>query len=256
MGGNKKEPLDKALVSRGLAATVEQARPLIMAGKVIVDDHMVDKPGTPVGLKAHLRIKGPPSAYVGRGGTKLAGPLDAFRISVSGQTVLDVGASTGGFTDCLLQRGAGRVYAVDVGYGQLAWKLRSDPRVVVLERTNIKNLTGHEIRPPADLAVIDASFISLQKILPSVLKLLVPDGAVLGLIKPQFEAPKGAVGPGGIVSDPRVQRDVIRAVTVTARNLGLRIIGITESPIKGQKGNREFFIYAKKSPVSGCVPQT
>jgi len=243
----KKRPLDKLLVEKGLAPAEEQARPLIMAGKVIVDDHMVDKPGTPVSPHAHIRLRDMPGAYVGRGGQKLEKPLDLFTITLTDKTVIDVGASTGGFTDCLLQRGASRVFAVDVGYGQLAWKLQQDERVVNLERTNIRQLSPNRLQPPPHLAVVDVSFISVKKILPHLIALLRPDGEILSLIKPQFEAKRQAVERGGIVSDKKQYQKIIQDIAQTAMGLSLHLIGVTESPVPGHKGNREFFLYAKKT---------
>lgn len=246
----RKERLDKILTAKGLTTSVQQAGSLIMAGKVIVDDHMIDKPGTLTALHSHIRIKDHPGPYAGRGGTKLEKPLDVFNISVKGRTVLDVGASTGGFTDCLLQRGAALVFAVDVGYGQLAWKLRKDKRVVNLERTNVRDLAPRDIMPAPDLAVIDASFISLNKIMPKVVSLLGPEGEILSLIKPQFEVKKGSVGKGGIVTDIKQYQAVTKGLILAAHGLSLLVAGIMESPIRGQKGNREFFLYTKKSPYS------
>ena len=246
MARKKKEHLDKILVERGLVPALSIAKPLIMAGKVLVDDHMVDKPGTLVSLQSNIRIRDLPSPYVSRGGEKLEKPLETFNISVTGRTVLDVGASTGGFTDCLLQKGASLVFAVDVGYGQLAWKLQKDKRVVGLDRTNITTLNPEDLRPPPDLAVIDVSFTSLKKILPHITALLTPDGETLSLVKPQFEVKKGSVGKGGIVRDIKQYQKVIQELVIAARRLSLKVTGIMESPIQGQKGNREFFMYMKK----------
>jgi len=245
LNSTKKQPLARLLVARGLAADLPAARSLIMSGRVVVDDHRIDKPGTLVAPCAGIRLKGLGSAYVGRGGEKLAQPLATFSITVDGKRVIDVGASTGGFTDCLLQHGAARVFAVDVGYGQLAWKLQQDPRVTVLDRTNIRNLTPADVQPSPDMAVIDASFISLAAILPHVAGLLTPEGEIICLVKPQFEAPPAAVGEGGIVSSEKQYQEVIRAVVQSAHNLSLRVLGIMESPIRGRKGNREFFIYLR-----------
>jgi len=238
--------LDKLLVTRGLASTLAEAQALIMAGSVIVDDHAIDKPKSLIPLSAQIRLKRTPKKYASRGGTKLEKALDTFNISVTDKAVLDVGASTGGFTDCLLQRGARSVYAIDVGYGQLAWRLREDPRVVVLERANICALSQQEIPVPADLAVIDVSFTSLKKIWPSVIALIKSEGALLSLVKPQFEAKKEDVEEGGIVRSIKTYQKVMQAMVETARALSLHVVGITESPIRGQKGNREFFLYAIK----------
>lgn len=246
MASKKKQPLDELLVAQGLAQSLARARALIMAGEVVVDDHTIDKPGTLVAPTAQIRLKSSPAQYVSRGGTKLEKPLETFSINVSGKVVMDVGASTGGFSDCLLQRGARKVYAIDVGYGQLAWKLREDARVVVLERTNICALTQAEIPAPADLAVIDVSFTSLKKIWPPVIALLKPQGELLSLVKPQFEAAKEDVATGGIVRSLKIYQQVMQAMVEAAHALSLHVIGIMESPIRGQKGNREFFLYAIK----------
>lgn len=213
-----------------------------MAGAVLVDERVVDKAGALVPVDSPIRIRGEEIPYVSRGGIKLAHALDTFGIDPSGGIAIDVGASTGGFTDCLLQRGACRVYAVDVGYGQLAWPLRVDPRVVCLEKTNIRHLEPDRLGEPPSLAVIDASFISLAKVLPSVLRLLADDAVIVALVKPQFEVGRGEVGKGGVVKDERKHRAVIEAVASAARSLGLEIVGVTESPITGARGNREFLM--------------
>ena len=193
-----KERIDKLVVDRGLAPSREKARALIMAGQVVVDDHVAEKAGQTFPVDAEIRLKGEPLPFVSRGGLKLQKALDEFGVDVAGLTVMDVGASTGGFTDCLLQRGAAKVFAVDVGYGQLAWKLREDPRVVNLEKTNIRYLEPATLGAVPDLAVIDASFISLDKVLPAVLRLVKDDGIIIALVKPQFEVGKGGVGGGGV----------------------------------------------------------
>lgn len=247
--GKEKERLDKLLVLRGLAQSRERARALIMAGQVVVEDHGVDKAGQLVPVDAEIRLKGEVLPYVSRGGLKLERALDEFALDVTGLVALDVGASTGGFTDCLLQRGARRVFAVDVGYGQLAWKLRQDERVLNLEKTNIRYLESDLIPEPPDLAVIDASFISLDKVLPATIRLLRPGGMIVALIKPQFEVGRGEVGKGGVVRDPLKHREVVAAVSSLAEGLGLSIEGVTESPILGPKGNREFLICLRK-PVA------
>ena len=240
--------MDKLLVTRGLAPTLAEAQALIMAGIVIVDDHAIDKPKSLIPLSAQIRLKRTSKKYASRGGTKLEKALDIFNVSVTDKTVLDVGASTGGFADCLLQRGARTVYAIDVGYGQLVWKLREDPRVVVLERANICALSQQEIPVPADLAVIDVSFTSLKKIWPPVINLLKPGGSLLSLVKPQFEAKKEEVEAGGVVRNIKTYQKVMQAIVETARALSLHVSGIMESPIRGQKGNREFFLYAVRKP--------
>jgi len=246
LASKKKQPLDELLVEQGLAQSLAEARALIMAGEVVVDDHTIDKPGTLVAPAAQIRLKNRPNRYVSRGGAKLEKPLETFSINVTGKVVMDVGASTGGFTDCLLQRGARTVYAIDVGYGQLAWKLREDARVVVLERENICALSQTAIPVPADLAVIDVSFTSLKKIWPAVLALLKPQGELLNLVKPQFEARKEDVEAGGMVRNIKTYQEVMQAIIETAHALSLHVIGVMESPIRGQKGNREFFLYAVK----------
>ena len=243
----KKIALDKILIKKGLAKNLEEARPLIMTGKVIVNDHMIDKPGTLVDPQLTIRIKGSSSKFVSRGGDKIETPIDTFNIDIKNKTVIDVGSSTGGFTDCVLQKGADLVYAVDVGYGQLAWKLQQDVRVKSFERKNIRDLEPAELDRSLDLAVIDASFISLKKILPKVVSLLNKDGEILALIKPQFEAKKEDVETGGIVRDKRLYREIIKDIVEESKKLSLVVSGIMESPIKGQKGNREFFIYLKKN---------
>jgi len=237
-----KQRLDKLVVEQGLAPTLERAQALIMAGQVVVDDHAVDKSGHQVATSALIRIKGELLPYVSRGGLKLKKALDEFGIDVSGVVAIDVGASTGGFSDCLLQAGAARIYAVDVGHGQLAWSLRQDPRVVCLEKTNIRYLTPDQLDDIPELAVIDASFISLAKVLPATVRLVRPGGRIIALIKPQFEVGKGEVGKGGIVRDPVAHEKVVEAVRQVASELDLTVSGLCESPIKGADGNREFLI--------------
>lgn len=241
-----KERLDKLLVDLGLVPSRERARAMILAGKVVVDDHRIDKPGTRVDTEAQVRLKGEDLRYVSRGGLKLEKALQCFSTDVSGQVAIDVGASTGGFTDCLLQNGASRVYAVDVGYGQLAWKLREDPRVVNLERCNIRHLTADKLDPLPTLAVIDASFISLAKVLPDTLALLTETAEIIALIKPQFEVGRGLVGKGGVVKDPQLHQQVIENTQKLALELGCKVVGVEESPILGPKGNREFLLYLRK----------
>ena len=240
------ERLDKLLVDRGLVPSRERARALILAGQVVVDERRVDKAGAQVPLECEVRLKGEDIPYVSRGGLKLAKGLDAFGVDPRGRVAVDVGASTGGFTDCLLQRGAAKVYAVDVGYGQLAWKLREDPRVVNLERTNIRELTPDRLPERPDLAVIDASFISLDKVLPSTLGLLAPEAEIIALIKPQFEVGKGEVGKGGVVRDPQKHAAVVERVRELGESLGCAVLEVVESPILGPKGNREFLIWMQK----------
>jgi 23S rRNA (cytidine1920-2'-O)/16S rRNA (cytidine1409-2'-O)-methyltransferase len=245
-----RERLDKLLVDRGLTTSRERARALILAGQVVVGEHAIDKAGTKVDIDVAIRVKGDDLPFVSRGGLKLAHALEVFVVDVAGRTAIDVGASTGGFTDCLLQRGVARVYAVDVGYGQLAWKLRGDPRVVCMERTNIRQLTPEILGASPDLAVIDASFISLDKVLPPTLVLLAPEAEVVALIKPQFEVGKGQVGKGGIVRDPGQHAAVIERIRSEAGKLGCTVLGVTDSPLLGQKGNREFLIHLRKGTPS------
>lgn len=241
----KKERLDLLVVTRGLAASREQAQRLIMAGEVEVDGVRQDKPGRAVAQDAEITVRAP-LPYVSRGGLKLAAALDAFAFDVTGLVAADVGASTGGFTDCLLQRGAAGVYAIDVGYGQLAWKLQTDPRVVVLDRTNVRHLDALPGGVLADFAVIDASFISLALVLPATLRLIKPDGQVIALIKPQFEAGAEQVGKGGVVRDPKVHRRVLMETCALAATLGLAVAGLTVSPAPGPAGNIEFLVWLRR----------
>ena len=237
-----KQRLDTLLVDQGLAPSRERAQALIMAGQVVVGDHTINKSGQQVPVDADIRIKGGVLPYVSRGGLKLRKALEEFGIDATGVVAIDVGASTGGFSDCLLQAGARRIFAVDVGHGQLAWKLQQDPRVVSMEKTNIRHLLPDQLDEVPDLAVIDASFISLAKVLPATIAIVKPGGRIIALIKPQFEVGKGEVGKGGIVRDPAAHEKVIEAVRLTARELGLEVAGLCESPITGADGNREFLI--------------
>lgn len=245
-----KERLDKLIVQRQLAGSRERARALILAGRVLVGDQTVDKVGTQVDTEAAIRLRGEDIPYVSRGGLKLAKALELFELEVAGRTAIDVGASTGGFTDCLLQNGVSRVFAVDVGYGQLAWPLREDPRVVNLERTNIRHLQPDQLDTVPSLAVIDASFISLDKVLPATLPLLAPGSDVVALIKPQFEVGKGNVGKGGVVRDPEQHEQVVEKIRLLAAGLECRVVAVCDSPILGPKGNREFLIHlqTKENP--------
>ncbi len=230
------------MLERDLAPSVEKARALIMAGQVVVGDHTVDKAGQQVEVNADIRLRGENLPYVSRGGLKLRRALDQFGIDASGLVAVDVGSSTGGFTDCLLQAGAARVFAIDVGYGQLAWKLQQDPRVVSMERTNIRAVSPDQLDDVPELAVVDASFISLSKVLPATVGLLKPGGRIIALIKPQFEVGRGEVGKGGIVRDPAAHEKVIEDIRRTSAELGLTVAGLCESPITGADGNREFLI--------------
>ncbi|MEI9479702.1 MAG: TlyA family RNA methyltransferase [Deltaproteobacteria bacterium] len=242
----RKERIDKLLIEKGLVQNPERAKALIMEGRVIVEGHVIDKAGISVDPTAEIQVRGEDLPYVSRGGRKLEGALDAFAVDPGGMVILDVGASTGGFTDCVLQRGARKVYAVDVGYGQLAWKLRKDPRVVNLERRNIRYLKRQEVDEEVDFILIDASFISIEKFLPHLMEFLKPGGGIISLIKPQFEVRKGQVGQGGVVRDAALHREVIARLSTFSTRLGLHVLGVTESPLLGPKGNKEFFIYLKK----------
>ena len=241
-----KTRLDRILVDRGLVASRERARALILAGVVFVNEEPVDKAGALVSESAAVRIRGEDHPYVSRGGLKLKGAIDSFGIEVKGCSALDVGASTGGFTDCLLQEGARRVYAVDVGYGQIAWKLRNDPRVVLFERTNIRHFSGVGVEAPVDMAVIDTSFISLKLVIPSVLQFVREGGTLLALVKPQFEVGKAEVGKKGVVRDPALHLKVVGDLACFCAELGLSVRGTCESPLTGPEGNKEFFIWAVK----------
>lgn len=245
-----KERIDKLMVQQSLAGSRERARALILAGRVLVDDQMVDKVGTQVYSDARIRIKGEDIPFVSRGGLKLAKALERFDVTVDDRVAIDVGASTGGFTDCLLQNGAAKVVAVDVGYGQLAWKLRDDDRVINLERTNIRYLSAEQLGLTPELAVIDASFISLGKVLPNTLNLLKPGSDIVALIKPQFEVGKGLVGKGGVVRDPEQHAQVVEKIKHLGTQLGCRVVDICESPIIGPKGNREFLIHLRMEMAS------
>jgi 23S rRNA (cytidine1920-2'-O)/16S rRNA (cytidine1409-2'-O)-methyltransferase len=232
-------------VERGLAPSREQARALVLGGRVRVAGRVVDKAGAATDEAAELAVEGG-LGYVGRGGLKLAGALDAFGLDVRGLTAADVGASTGGFTDCLLQRGAAKVYAIDVGYGQLAWKLQTDPRVVRLDRTNIRTAAPGLLPEACDIAVIDTSFISLRLVLPPALGLVREAGAAVALVKPQFEVGKGRVGKGGLVRDPALQREAVLGLVGFVVGAGHAVLGWCVSPITGADGNREFFLHIGK----------
>jgi 23S rRNA (cytidine1920-2'-O)/16S rRNA (cytidine1409-2'-O)-methyltransferase len=241
-----KQRIDKLLVEQNLCKSRERAKALIMAGRVLADNTPCDKPGTQVPVDTHLSIKGEDLPYVSRGGLKLEAALNQNQIDCTGMICLDVGASTGGFTDCLLQHGAAKVFSVDVGYGQLAWSLRQDQRVVVIERTNIRKIDASLISSPVDLIVIDTSFISLRIVVPSVLRFLKPDGNILALIKPQFEAGKGFVGKGGVVKDPALHKKIIYELRLFFTDHKLVCGPVTPSPIRGPKGNREFIILLRQ----------
>jgi 23S rRNA (cytidine1920-2'-O)/16S rRNA (cytidine1409-2'-O)-methyltransferase len=240
-----KQRLDKELVSRGLADTRQRAHALILAGSVTVDGRRVDKAGTLVPVSADIRLTGLDMPYASRGGLKLKAALDKFGIKAAGLVCADIGSSTGGFTDCLLQEGAARVYAVDVGYGLLHMKLRADPRVVPIERFNVRFLEPATIGEPVDLATVDVSFISLKLVLGPIMKVLKPGGEIVALVKPQFEAGREHVGKGGIVKDEAARARTVQAVKSFAESIGLLVKGEMESPIKGAKGNVEYLLHLK-----------
>ncbi|HEV8437890.1 MAG TPA: TlyA family RNA methyltransferase [Methylomirabilota bacterium] len=241
-----KERLDVMLVSRGLTDSREKAARLILAGQVMVDGQRMDKAGTLVDNTAPVQVAAA-QKFVSRGGEKLAPVLDVFGVSARGRTCLDVGASTGGFTQCLLERGAARVYAVDVGHGQLDSGLRVDGRVVVMEKTNARHLLAAAFAEPPELATVDVSFISLEKVLPSIFGVLTPHGEAVALVKPQFEVGKGQVGKGGVVRDPAHHAAVLERVARFAILHGWHVRGVAASPLKGPKGNREFFLHLTKT---------
>ena len=240
-----KERLDALLIKKGFTTSHSMAKAFILSGSVWVDGKKVDKVGTEVRTDAKIEVKGQDIPYVSRGGLKLEKALREFNIDVRGKVALDVGAGTGGFTDCLLKHGTKLVYAVDVGYGQLDFKLRQDPRVVPIERQNIRYLKRDDISGMVDLATIDVSFISLKKVIPSVKNIIKENGEIVGLIKPQFEVGKGEVEKGGVVTNTQKHHKVIQEITHFCENLGFRVIGVTESPILGPKGNKEFLMYLR-----------
>jgi len=240
-----KTRLDVLLVERGLVPSRERARAVILAGQVRVDGQAVSKAGAPVSPSATIELSTPDHPYVGRGGLKLAHALDVFGIAVDGRRGLDIGASTGGFTDVLLRRGARDVIALDVGHNQLDWRLRSDPRVLVREGVNARTLTERDVPHPVDIVTIDVAFISLRYILPEVPKVLAPQADVVALVKPQFEAGREEVGKGGIVSDPAVHEAVMARVTAAAESIGFERCAVTPSPITGATGNREFLMHLR-----------
>ena len=244
--------LDRLILERGLAESREKAQGLILAGQILVDEQKQDKCGALVDAQAALRLLGEPPRYVSRGGLKLEGALEFFQVNPAGRVCLDIGSSTGGFTDCLLQHGASRVFAVDAGTNQLDWKLRQDPRVVVLEKTNARYLTPERIGTPAELVTIDVSFISATLILPALIPLLACPADLIVLVKPQFEAGKGQVGKGGIVRDPAQHREAIDRVSRKLVELGWGELASRESPILGAEGNREFLVHAVWRPDPGA----
>jgi len=241
-----KERLDVLVVEHGLAQSRERARAMILAGQVMVDGRVVSKAGTAVDRTCRIDLVVPDHPYVGRGGVKLAHALDVFRIRVDGRRALDIGASTGGFTDVLLRRGARDVVALDVGHGQLDWRLRQDPRVIVKEGVNARALTAEDVPHAVDVVTIDVSFISLHHIFPALSAFLRPDADIVALVKPQFEAGRHEVGKGGVITDPAIHDAVIEKVTGAAHAAGFHRIATTPSPITGATGNREFFLHLKR----------
>ncbi|MBP3232642.1 MAG: TlyA family RNA methyltransferase [Anaerovibrio sp.] len=246
----KKERLDVLLVEKNLVQSRARAKTTIMAGLVLVDGNRIDKAGTMVKVNANIRILGNDIPYVSRGGLKLEKAIKKFGVVLTGKVTADIGASTGGFTDCMLQNGAVRVFAIDVGYGQLDWRLRTDERVINMERTNIRNVTPTDIGELIDLASIDVAFISLEKVLPAVKAILKADGEAVALIKPQFEAGREKVGKKGVVRDARVHLEVIHRVVNIAREMGFITRGLTFSPVKGPEGNIEYLIWLTKDGLA------
>ena len=249
---SNKERLDVLLVNKQFVDSRERAKRIIMAGKVLVDDKKIDKAGTLVNIDSNIRITGEDIPFVSRGGLKLLKAIDTFTLNLNDKISMDIGASTGGFTDCMLQHGAAKVYAIDVGYGQLAWKLRQDNRVVNMERTNIRFVTGDMIEDKINFVSIDVAFISLDKVLPVVFDLFKENstGEVVALIKPQFEAGRENVGKHGVVRDKKIHLEVIKKIILIAQNIGFRIGGLTYSPIKGPEGNIEYLLYLLKTEDS------
>ena len=251
-----KERLDVLLVARNLAESRSKAQAMIMAGEVYVNEQKADKAGLEINVDENpvIEVRGSTCPYVSRGGWKLEKALRDFHVDPNGFVCSDSGASTGGFTDCLLQQGASKVFAIDVGYGQLAWKIRSDPRVVVMERTNIRYVTPEDLGEPLDLSVVDVSFISLRIVLPAIKRLLKPTGQVLCLIKPQFEAGKENIGKKGVVRDPAVHAQVLQSFIALANELQLTIRDLTYSPVKGPEGNIEFLAHLSMQPGEDHYP--
>lgn len=249
-----KKRLDVVLVEKGLAASREKAKALIMAGKVLVNENKIDKAGTEINPELPIRLLGQDIPYVSRGGLKLEKALQVFPVDLTDKVVADLGASTGGFVDCALQNGAAKVYAIDVGYNQLDWKLRTDARVVSMEKTNARYLEADSLGQMVDVVTTDVSFISLDKILPPAMAFLKDDGHVLALIKPQFEAGREKVGKKGVVRDAAVHREVIEKILQLCRDIGLTVWGLDYSPVKGPEGNIEYLLWGRKNPDTDFVP--
>ena len=250
----KKVRLDQLVFDLGYTDSRERAKTTIMSGHVFVNGQRADKPGMPVAPDAAVEVRGDALPFVSRGGFKLDKALKVFPVDPDGKVCIDCGASTGGFTDVLLQHGAARVYAVDVGYGQLAWKLRNDERVINLERTNLRDVTEEQIPEPVDLAVMDVSFISIKLVLPAVKRLLKPDADLICLIKPQFEAGREEVGKKGVVRDERVHKEVVNGILQFAPTVGLSVMGLDFSPVKGPEGNIEYICYMKNGEYTAPAP--
>ncbi|WRS28140.1 TlyA family RNA methyltransferase [Oscillospiraceae bacterium MB08-C2-2] len=248
--------LDAALVELNLVTGRDRAKGLIMAGKVFVDNQKADKPGMPVNIEQNIEVRGETLAYVSRGGLKLEKALAVFPLDLEDTVCMDIGASTGGFTDCMLQNGAAKVFAIDVGYGQLAWKLRTHPSVVCLERTNIRHLTPEQVPDPIDFASVDVSFISLSLVLPVAFRFLREEGEMVCLIKPQFEAGREKVGKKGVVREPEIHQEVITKVIECAMGLGFAVKGLDFSPVKGPEGNIEYLIHLQKSTSPVAMEQS
>ena len=251
-----KKRLDVLLVEQGYADSRTKAQAIIMSGQVYVEGQKADKPGISYEENVVLEVRGASCPYVSRGGLKLEKALRSFGVDPTGFVCSDSGASTGGFTDCLLQQGAKKVFTIDVGYGQLDWKIRSDPRVVVMERTNVRYVTPEQLGEPLDLSVIDVSFISLKNVLPVIKTFLKPTGQVLCLIKPQFEAGREKVGKKGVVRDPDTHKEVLDGFLLLARELGFRVLGLTFSPVKGPEGNIEFLAHLTLGDGQSIEPDT
>ena len=251
-----KKRLDVLLVELGHAESRTKAQAIIMSGLVYVDGQKADKPGTAYEESVSVEVRTGACPYVSRGGLKLEKALRDFGVDPTGYVCSDSGASTGGFTDCLLQKGASKVFAIDVGYGQLDWKIRSDPRVVVMERTNVRYVTPEDLGEPLDLSVVDVSFISLKIVLPVIKTFLKPTGQVLCLIKPQFEAGKDKVGKKGVVRDPAIHKEVLDDFVSLTKQFGFKILGLTFSPVKGPEGNIEFLAHLSLDDVAGIEPDT
>ena len=249
----KKKRLDCLIAERGLAESREKAKIAVMMGDAYVDGQKQDKPGTMLPETAKIELRGEKLRYVSRGGLKLEKALARFPVDLKGKTALDIGASTGGFTDCMLQNGAKKVYAVDVGYGQLAWKLRTDPRVVCLERTNVRYLTREQVPEPVDFFSADVAFISLKLVLPVARRFLAENGCAVCLIKPQFEAGREKVGKKGVVRDPQVHVEVVRDIVGFCLQNGFSVCGLTYSPVKGPQGNIEYLVFLQKSNDPVCT---